>query len=64
MGQVNVNTPGDGSTVRTSTAPAIGFIVGILVAILIIALLVYFLRAQPRRRHEQHREQPGDPGDV
>ncbi len=39
MGQVNVNTPGDGDG-RGSGA---GFLVGILVAIVVIILLVYFL---------------------
>ncbi len=38
MGQVNVNTPNDGTG-----GSGAGFILGILVAIVIIALLVYFL---------------------
>jgi hypothetical protein len=39
MGQVNVNTPGDGDGRGTGA----GFLVGILVAIVVIILLVYFL---------------------
>jgi len=39
MGQVNVNTPGDGGERGTGA----GFLVGILVAIVVIILLVYLL---------------------
>ena len=39
MGQVNVNTPGDGGRDGSGA----GFILGIIVAIVIIALLIYFL---------------------
>lgn len=39
MGQVNVNTPGDGGRDGSGA----GFILGIIVAIIIIALLIYFL---------------------
>jgi len=48
MGQVNVNTPGDGGERGTGA----GFLVGILVAIVVIILLVYFLVLQ-QAGHEQ-----------
>jgi hypothetical protein len=41
MGQVNVNTPGGGTTDPDSSGA--GFILGIIVAIIVIAALVYFL---------------------
>ena len=40
MGQVNVNTPGGGTT---SDGSGYGFIVGIIVAILVIVLIVWLL---------------------
>ena len=40
MGQVNVNTPGGGTT---SDGSGYGFIVGIIVAVLVIALIVWLL---------------------
>ena len=46
MGQVNVNTPGDGTP--SDSGSGAGFIVGIIVAILIIVLLVYFLLLAPK----------------
>ncbi|MDP9244092.1 MAG: hypothetical protein M3O77_03300 [Chloroflexota bacterium] len=46
MGQVNVNTPGDGTP--SDSGAGAGFIVGIIVAILIVVLLVYFLLLAPK----------------
>jgi hypothetical protein len=46
MGQVNVNTPGDGTP--SDGGSGAGFIVGIIVAILIVVLLVYFLLLAPK----------------
>ncbi|MEP6681296.1 MAG: hypothetical protein ABJB65_07435 [Chloroflexota bacterium] len=46
MGQVNVNTPGDGTP--SDSGSGAGFIVGIIVAILIVVLLVYFLLLAPK----------------
>ena len=45
MGQVNVNTPGGGTTDPDSSGA--GFILGIIVAIIVIAALVYFLVLAP-----------------
>jgi hypothetical protein len=45
MGQVNVNTPGGGTTDPDSSGA--GFILGIIVAIIVIAALVYFLVLRP-----------------
>ena len=58
MGQVNVNTPGGGTTDPDSSGA--GFILGIIVAIIVIAALVYFLVLAPgngdtRRRHRRRR---------
>jgi hypothetical protein len=50
MGQVNVNTPGGGSTAPVGEPPGssnAGFILGIIVAILIIAALIWFLVIAP-----------------
>lgn len=48
MGQVNVNTPGNGGTAgEPAGSSGAGFILGIIVAILIIAALVYFLLIAP-----------------
>jgi hypothetical protein len=46
MGQVNVNTPGGGTTDPDGSSGA-GFILGIIVAIIVIAALVYFLVLAP-----------------
>ena len=46
MGQVNINTPGDGTP--SDSGSGAGFIVGIIVAILIVVLLVYFLLLAPK----------------
>ncbi len=45
MGQVNVNTPGEGGTAPApaSDGSGYGFILGIIVAILVIALIVWLL---------------------
>jgi hypothetical protein len=44
MGQVNVNTPGDGGVGgEPAGSSGAGFILGIIVAIIVIAALVYFL---------------------
>jgi hypothetical protein len=45
MGQVNVNTPGGGTSEPEGTGA--GFILGIIVAIIVIAALVYFLVLAP-----------------
>jgi len=42
MGQVNVNTPGGGTTEPSGSSGA-GFILGIILALIVIAALVYFL---------------------
>jgi hypothetical protein len=50
MGQVNVNTPGGGTTGPAGEPPgssSAGFILGIIIAILIIAALIYFLVLAP-----------------
>jgi hypothetical protein len=43
VGQVNVNTPGGGTTPPASDGSGYGFIVGILIAVLVIALIVWLL---------------------
>jgi hypothetical protein len=49
MGQVNVNTPGGGTTPAGEPpgSSSAGFILGIIVAILVIAALIYFLVLNP-----------------
>jgi hypothetical protein len=47
MGQVNVNTPGDGPVGEPAGSSGAGMILGIIVAILVIAALVYFLVIAP-----------------
>ena len=45
MGQVNVNTPGNGGEPAGSSGA--GFILGIIIAIIVIAVLVYVLVLAP-----------------
>lgn len=48
MGQVNVNTPGDGGTAgEPAGSSGAGFILGIIIAIIVIAVLVYVLVLAP-----------------
>ena len=47
MGQVNVNTPGDGGAGEPAGSSGAGFILGIIVAIIVIAVLVYVLVLAP-----------------
>jgi len=46
MGQVNVNTPGNGGGEPAGSSGA-GFILGIIIAIIVIAVLVYVLVLAP-----------------
>jgi hypothetical protein len=61
MGQVNVNTPGGGTTDPDSSGA--GFILGIIVAIIVIAALVYFLVLAPGAGDNTDGGTDGD-GDV
>ena len=48
MGQVNVNTPGDGGTAgEPAGSSGAGFILGIIIAIIVIAVLVYMFVLAP-----------------
>ena len=47
MGQVNVNTPGDGGAGEPAGSSGAGFILGIIIAIIVIAVLVYVLVLAP-----------------
>ena len=47
MGQVNVNTPGDGTAGEPAGSSGAGFILGIIIAIIVIAVLVYVLVLAP-----------------
>ena len=48
MGQVNVNTPGNGGTAgEPAGSSGAGFILGIIIAIIVIAVLVYVLVLAP-----------------
>jgi hypothetical protein len=59
MGQVNVNTPGGGTTDPDSSGA--GFILGIIVAIIVIAALVYFLVLAPGGGDNTDGNGDGDP---
>jgi hypothetical protein len=58
MGQVNVNTPGGGTTDPDSSGA--GFILGIIVAIIVIAALVYFLVLAPGGDGDTNGDTNGD----
>jgi hypothetical protein len=58
MGQVNVNTPGGGTTDPDSSGA--GFILGIIVAIIVIAALVYFLVLAPTGDTDTNGDTDGD----
>ena len=47
MGQVNVNTPGDGTAGEPAGSSGAGFILGIIIAIILIAVLVYVFVLAP-----------------
>ena len=47
MGQVNVNTPGDGTAGEPAGSSGAGFILGIIIAIILIAVLVYLFVLAP-----------------
>jgi uncharacterized membrane protein len=47
MGQVNVNTPGDGTAGEPAGSSGAGFILGIIIAIILIAVLVYMFVLAP-----------------
>ena len=47
MGQVNVNTPGGGTSGEPAGSSGAGFILGIIIAIILIAVLVYIFVLAP-----------------
>ena len=62
MGQVNVNTPGGGTRIPSSSGA--GFILGIIVAIIVIAALVYFLVLAPGNGDNTDRQATDDGGEA
>ena len=61
MGQVNVNTPGDGGTAgEPAGSSGAGFILGIIIAIIVIAVLVYVLVLAPPADNGTDNDDGGD----